>query len=391
MIQPQMVRRLGTADAVNLGLGAMLGTGVFTVFGPAADAAGAWLFLALLIAAGVAAANALSSADLAATYPESGGAYVYGREELGRAWGVLAGAAFLTGKTASCAAAGLVFASYAVPDVRRPVAVAAVLAMTALNMVGVRWTARGTRLLVSVVLVVLVGVVVTVLAGRIGGGGPGLGGGTDRPNVLYAAALLFFAFAGYARIATLGEEVRDPARTIRRAIPLALGIVLVVYALVAAACLWALGGAGLAGSATPVSDAVDAVGASGLGPVVTVGAAVATLSALVSVLAGMSRTAYAMANRGDLPRRLSTLSPTGTPWVADVLLAVVVCGLVLVLDPASAVALSAGTVLLYYAVANASALRLAGDQRRWPRSVPAAGLAGCVILAVALLVTALAG
>ncbi|WP_159062254.1 APC family permease, partial [Streptomyces caniscabiei] len=209
-------------------------------------AAGSGLLLGLGIAAVVAYCNAMSSARLAAVYPASGGTYVYGRERLGEFWGYLAGWAFVVGKTASCAAMALTVGAYVWPGQAHAVAVAAVVALTAVNYGGVQKSAWLTRAIVAVVLAVLAAVVVVCLgsaeadAGRLDiGTSGGLGG------VLQAAGLLFFAFAGYARIATLGEEVRDPARTIPRAIPVALGIALVVYTAVAVAALAVLGSRGL--------------------------------------------------------------------------------------------------------------------------------------------------
>src|SRR3982750_4077347 len=122
MAQP-LRRRLTLADAVVVGLGAMIGAGVFTAFAPAAAAAGAGLLPALAVAAVVAWCNATSSARLAARYPESGGSYVYGRERLGPFWGYLAGWSFVVGKTASCAAMALTVGAYLWPPHPHVVAV----------------------------------------------------------------------------------------------------------------------------------------------------------------------------------------------------------------------------------------------------------------------------
>jgi APA family basic amino acid/polyamine antiporter len=121
----RLARRLGLGDAVVIGLGSMIGAGVFAAFAPAAEAAGSGLLLGLALAAAVAYANALSSAQLAALYPLSGGAYIYGCERLGHFWGFLAGWAFVVGKTASCAAMALTFGAYAAPSFARWLAVAA--------------------------------------------------------------------------------------------------------------------------------------------------------------------------------------------------------------------------------------------------------------------------
>ena len=219
-----MRRRLGTTDAVVVGLGSMIGAGVFVVFAPAAAAAGSSLLLGLAVAALVAYCNATSSARLAAQYPLSGGAYVYGRERLGDFWGYLAGWSFIVGKTASCAAMALTAGVYLWPAQANAVAVSAVVAITAVNYRGIEKSARLTRGIVAVVLAVLAGVVAVVFtSGRVEIARVSPAGGTVT-GVLQAAGLLFFAFAGYARIATLGEEVRDPARTLPRAIGIALGI-----------------------------------------------------------------------------------------------------------------------------------------------------------------------
>src|SRR5690606_21045634 len=112
----RLARRLGTSDAVVIGLGPLIGAGGFTALGPAADAAGGGLLIGLALAAVVAYCNATSSAQLAALHPESGGSYVYGRRRLGHLWGFLAGWSFVVGKTASCAAMALTFGTYAAPE-----------------------------------------------------------------------------------------------------------------------------------------------------------------------------------------------------------------------------------------------------------------------------------
>lgn len=381
-------RRLGTGDAVVIGLGAMLGAGVFVVFAPAAAAAGAGLLVGLAIAAVVAYCNATSSARLAARYPQSGGTYVYGRERLGPFWGYLAGWSFVVGKTASCAAMALTVGLYLLPGHAHAVAVTAVVALTALNYRGIHTSTALTRVIVIVICVVLVAVVaVAALSGAAqpdqlgaGWGGAGWGGAA---GVLQAAGLLFFAFAGYARIATLGEEVADPARTIPRAIPLALGITLAVYAAVAVSLLAVLGPERLATSSAPLADAVKACGASALVPVVTAAAAVAALGSLLSLILGVSRTTLAMARDRHFPAPLAAVHPRfAVPHRAEVAVGVVVAAIAAVADVRAAIGFSSFAVLLYYGVANASAWTL--DRSPLRRAVPAVGLAGCLLLAVFL-------
>ncbi len=362
----------------------MLGAGVFVAFAPAAGAAGGGLLVGLGVAGGVAFCNATSSARLAALYPQSGGTYVYGRERLGPFWGYLAGWAFVAGKTASCAAMAFTVGVYVAPDLARPVAVATVLAVTAVNYVGIRKSTLVTRVIVVFVLAVLVLVAATVLTADRADLSVVIAVSTTSPwGVLQAAGFLFFAFAGYARIATLGEEVRDPARTIPRAIPIALAVTLAFYALVGVTVLSVLGADGLAASTAPLADAARHAGASWLGGVVRAGAAVAATGSLLALVLGVSRTGFAMARDGHLPRALAAVHPRfGVPHRAEVAVGAVVVVLVLVADLRGAIGFSSFAVLAYYAVANASALTLAREQGS--RIVPWLGLLGCVAVAISL-------
>ncbi|WP_353508980.1 APC family permease [Intrasporangium sp.] len=386
-----LARRLTTADAVHIGVGSMVGAGLFTAFAPAAAAAGALLLLALGVAAVVAFCNATSSAQLAAQYPTSGGTYVYGRERLGPWWGFIAGWGFVIGKTASCAAMAMTFAAYVVPgDWQRPVAIAAVIALATVNYHGVTRTARLARLLVTVVLILLV---VTLVA--VASGAPpapvSLGSPVGWTGVAEGAALLFFAFAGYARIATMGEEVSSPRRTIPRAIIIAFAVVVPLYAATGWILLDRLGAPALAAAEAPLRDAAEKTPyAAWLAPVVVVAAAVAALGALLSLVAGVGRTALAMAREGDLPSGLARVHERyAVPHVAEAALAVVVSLLVLVADLRGVIGFSSFGVLVYYAIANAAAFTQTGPDRIYPRGLQVIGLVGCGVLAFTVPVEAL--
>jgi len=382
----RLERRLGLGDAVVIGLGSMLGAGVFAAFAPAAAAAGSGLLLALAGAAVVAFCNATSSARLAARYPASGGTYVYGRRRLGDFWGFLAGWGFVVGKTASCAAMALTVGTYVWPAAARPVAVVAVLALTALNWFGVHRSAVATRVIVVVVLCVLAVVVASAAAGgRVATPDllPGHRSHGGVRGLLQAAAFLFFAFAGYARIATLGEEVRRPSVTIPRAIQIALASTLAVYGAVALAVLAVLGPGRLAASTAPLAEAVGLGPWPALEPVVRGGAAVAATGSLLALILGVSRTTLAMARDGHLPSALAAVHPRHrVPHHAELAVGALVTVVVLVADVRGAIGFSSFAVLVYYAIANASAWTL--DRRASRRAVPAVGLAGCVALALAL-------
>ncbi|MCT1434645.1 APC family permease [Dietzia maris] len=406
-------RRLGLSDAVVLGLGAMVGAGVFVAFAPAAARAGSLVWVSLAVAAVVAVCNALSSARLAAQFPSAGGTYVYGRELLGPLPGFLAGWGFVVGKTASCAAMALTAGLYLWPGHAGLVAAAAVLALTILSVLGVQRTAAASKALVGIVLAVLaVFVAMAWVTGPASAGpvaSPPAVDGEAWParvlGVLGGAGFCFFAFAGYARIATLGEEVREPARTIPRAVVVAITVVIGVYAAVLAATVHLLGVGGVAASAAPVLDAAAQIGGAGgggagdggagdggesggggvLASVVRVAAGIAALGALLGGVLGVSRTAMAMARDRHLPAPLAAVHPTTrTPYVAELCVGVLVAAIVLVADVRQAIGFSSFAVLIYYLVANTAALRLDRRRRRLPAWVPVLGAIGCVVVAGSL-------
>jgi APA family basic amino acid/polyamine antiporter len=388
----QLQRRLGVFDATSIGLGSMLGAGVFVVFAPAARLAGNFVVLAVLVAGAVAYCNAVASAELAARYPASGGTYIYGRKRLGEWPGFIAGWGFVSGKSASCAAMALTFGHYVAPDYAVPVAVAAVVALTVVNMFGITRTALLTRVLLCLVLATLVFVAVAAVvgphpAGTAPGAAPGAGGPVagGLGGVLPAAGLMFFAFAGYARIATLGEEVKDPAKTIPRAILAALAAAFVIYLGLALLLQSHLPDGRLAATDVPLLDAVLQSQLAAGAPLVQAGAAAASLGALLALITGVSRTALAMARERDLPAALAKVGGRHTvPFVAELAVAAVVILLLLTTDVMTVVGFSSFGVLIYYAVTNAAAFTLEEHPFHAPKWLNAAGCAGCLLLAVTL-------
>ena len=381
----------------------MIGAGVFAAFAPAAASAGPALLIGLAIAAVVALCNATSSAQLAARYPTSGGTYVYGRALLGPGWGFAAGWSFVVGKTASNAAMALTFAAYAVPEAwQKPTAVLAIITLTAIGYRGVTRTARVIRVTVVLSLITLGVVVAAGIALSVDSpadsmlSGLGIGGSGGSPptvlGVLQASGILFFAFAGYARIATMGEEVRDPERNIPRAIALALGITIVTYAAVGTALVSGLGAGALATYVAPLIDVVRESGWFVAEPLVRIGATVACLGALLGLLTGVSRTGLAMARERDLPGWLAAVHPRfSTPHRAEMALAAVVVVVVLLADLRGAIAFSSFGVLLYYFIAHLSALRQPPHERRYPRIIALLGLSMCAVLVVTLPVEGIVG
>ncbi len=374
-------------DAVAVGLAAILGAGIFAVIAPAAGIAGSALLVSLGIAAFVALCNALSSAQLAAVLPRTGGTYEFGRRMLGPWWGFGAGWMFIVANTVGPGVIALAFGGYlhavvgAVPA--RDAAVFAVLAMTAINAAGIRRSVRITDVAVvlsifSLLTVVLIGLPHASLVNLSPFAPDGVGG------VLEATGLLFFAYTGYSRIATLVEEVKNPARTIPRATVTALGAATIIYLAVAFTALTVLGSGRLSTSASPLSDTMMVVG-SGVGiAIVAAGALLTTFNEGLSDLLGVSRVTFAMGRGTDLPPGLSVMGAAKNPWRSVVVVGVIAMVVAAFAPFEAAVAVSSFGTLLYYSVTNISALKLKSGQRMFPALLSVAGLVGCVGLAFSL-------
>ena len=383
----ELRRVLGVRGATVVGLGAMLGTGVFAAWTPAFDLAGSGLLLALLLAAAVAALNATSTASLARALPQSGGAYAYGRAYLSRPAGVVAGYTFVLGKAASAGAAALTIGAYAWPGYERIVGLAAVGIALALDLRGIVKSVRVTAVLVALVLVVLAAVVVAAVLGDSvpSSGSPPLPSASGM-GLIAGAGILFVAFAGYARITVLGEEVRDPRRTIPRAMIASFIIIIVTYAVMGVVVLSAVR-SGVVLSAAPIESIAEATGSGGLAMAVRVAAVIAAGAVLLSLIAGMGRTLFAMGRGGDAPGSLARVSAaTGVPLLAEITAATLAALVVLVGGIGFALALSAALILTYYGVAHLAVLARVrrGDFPRALGATAALGLAGCIVVVAGL-------
>lgn len=372
-----LVRGLGPVRATGVGLSAMIGAGLFVALGPVLAEAGSSARWAVLAAALVAGCNAASSARLAARHPTSGGTYVFARRRLDSTAGFLAGLLFVVGKTASCAAMALAVGVHLWPAHASLVAIAVVVVLTVVNLLGIQRSGDVALALTTFVIVTLLAVVAATVTSPATAGGTPAGADPGVGGVLAGAALMFFAFAGYARLATLGEEVRSPARTIPVASAVGFAIVTALYLLAAETVLRALPLATAASSPRALADAAETAGPAWAGPAVAVAAVVAAGGALLTLLLGVSRTVLAMARDRNLPTPLRRVNDHGVPWVAEVGVAGAVIVALPLVGVADVIGLSAACILLYYALTNLAAFTLAGALGR---VVAAGGLLGCLAL-----------
>lgn len=399
---PQALQRaVGLCGATMMGLGSIIGTGVFVSIGIAAGAAGPAVVLAIAVAAAVAACNAMSSAQLAANHPVSGGTYEYGYRWLWPSLGFTAGWMFLCAKSASAATAALGFSGYVlgaagVPQASRlvPLAVAAVVALTVLVLSGIR---RSSNSNIGVVSVTLLSLMLFVLAGlptALAAGpmhlrpffAPVFESISPTAGFLRACALMFVAYTGYGRIATLAEEVRAPRRTIPLAIIVTLLVSMVLYLAVGLVGVASVGAAPFAAAGTETVAPLEMVARGFRFPavslVVAAGAVTAMLGVLLNLILGLSRVVLAMGRRRDLPPILARVGGSAaTPYPAVLLVGLLIAGLVLLGDVRTTWSFSAFTVLIYYAITNFAALRLTQAERLYPRWIAWLGLMGCLFLA----------
>ena len=391
-------RVVGIPGAVLMGLGSILGTGIFVSIGIAAGIAGPSVLLAVALASLVATLNGLSSAQLAANHPVSGGTYEYGYRYLDPALGFTAGWMFLCAKSASAATAALGFAGYLLLALgydqtwlRVAAGLAIVAVLTAIVAGGMSRSNRTNAVIVSVTLAGLAAFIIAGLPAALESGSepfrpffPAGDGGLAA--LLHATALMFVAYTGYGRIATLGEEIREPARNIPRAIIATLVVTLLLYVSVVAVAIGVAGsdtlGDATASAAAPLEVIARGMGMPWMGWLVGIAAVTAMAGVLLNLLLGLSRVLLAMGRRGDMPRAVARVDErTGSPRVAVIAIGCLIGGLVLLGDVRTTWSFSAFTVLVYYSLTNLAALRLSAGERLFPRWIPMCGLFACLGLA----------
>lgn len=395
-------RELGVVGAIALGLGSIVGAGVFVSTGIAAGVAGPAVIIAVAIAAGVAVCNGLNSAQLAASHPVSGGAYEYGYKYLNPLLGFTAGWMFLIAKSASAATAALGFAGYLLNVLGItnrtflvPTALAAVVLLTLIVLGGLRRSNVINIAIVSITLLSLLFFVIaglpTVISTEFDNFTPFFQSPKDETDnnvaaVLQATALMFVAYTGYGRIATLGEEVREPRRTIPRAIITTLGITMLLYLGVVVVGIGSVGAETL-GTVTnkqvaPLEIAARSFNVPGSGLILAIGAVTATLGVVLNLILGLSRVLFAMGRRRDMPSFVARLDASrDTPYIAVLIMGTIIACLVLIGNVSTTWSFSAFSVLIYYSISDFAALKVPDNERLYPKWIAWLGLAACLFLA----------
>jgi APA family basic amino acid/polyamine antiporter len=385
----ELKKTFGLFDAFNVGIGAIIGAGIFVITGIGASLAGPALLLSLLISAGIAVFTALSFTELSIRIPKEGGGYEFAHELISSFAGFLTGWLWLISNVVVGAVVSLGFAHYFALFFPIPVHVTAVVAcliILTINYLGAKDLEVVNNILVVFKLFILLCFVFfglqsintqNITTSFFPNGSVG---------VLQGAAFMFFAFAGFARITVIGEEVQDPKKTIPRAIILALVVSTIIYILVSYTAIGLIGYQNLANSGSPLADAAHQEGAT-MVLFISLGALAATFSVLLTTLLGTSRVSFAMARNHDLPAFFKKLHPRrNTPYIAILIFGIIMTLFAAFTDLTSAVAISNFAALFYYAMANYAALKMKNPNL--PRIIPIIGLFSCIFLLFFLTPTA---
>ncbi len=384
----KLKRVLGLNDAIGVGLGAIIGAGIFVVTGVAAGVSGASFIVGLMIAGLIASFNGLSSAQLAAVYPQSGGTYEYGYQLLNPSFGFSAGWMFLISKLSAAGIVAIGFGSYffQLVPIFSPLtySIAAVVILTIANLVGIRKAGMVNLIIVLVTLLSLIYFVV--------GGIGSVKASNFTPfapfgvmGIAESTAILFFAFTGYARIATLAEEVVEPKKTIPRAVIVTIISAIVLYAAVSVVATGAIGAEGMAQSKSPLQVASNAMAAPGISTIITIGASTAMLGVLLSQILGISRMLLAMGRRNDLPHFFEKIhSKTAVPHIGILITSAVILAITVLGTFEFVVRAATFTILLYYSITNIAAIRQPNQQQLYSKAIPYLGLVGCIAMSISL-------
>lgn len=384
----ELLRVLTLKDAVGIGLGAIIGAGIFVVTGVAAGVAGPAFIVGLIIAGIVAGFNGLSSAQLAAVYPQSGGTYEYGYQLLNPTLGFSAGWMFLISKLSAAGVVAIGFGSYfyQLVPLGSPMvlSITAVIFLTVANYFGIKKAGGLNLVIISITLLSLLYFVFS--------GIPQIDANNFQPfapfgisGIIEASALLFFAFTGYARIATLAEEVKSPEKTIPRAVIITIISAIILYAAVSYIAIGVIGTEQMSGSKSPLQVAANVLNTPGIKTIITLGASTAMLGVLLSQILGISRMMLAMGRRKDLPKIFAKVhNEFKVPHIGIIITGLIILFITIAGSFEFIVRAASFSILIYYSITNIAALKQPKAEQKFGKIISSLGLIGCLVMSVSL-------
>ena len=378
-------RTLTKRNSLYLGLSSMIGAGLFYNLAPTSKISSYSSILGLLLASTLAFANASSSAQLASLYPQTGGTYLYANKVLGKLPGNIAGIVFILGKTVSCVAIALTLGNYISPIYGKELGVGLSVIVFLIGYQGITKTATLARWFVLIVISILTFFCIAILMTPSTNIAIPLLEGFSTSNLFLSAAIWFFAFTGYSRLATYGEEVKNPEKIIPSSILTGLGVTVTIYLLVNWLALAIIGPEVVANSNTPLLIAMDVSVMSDFSFLIVFASTIATASVFLALLPAISRIYVAMSRDGILPNMFSKIhNKNNSAYVSELFVLLTVIVGIYTINITNAIKLSAFFILIYYSLTNLSVINLHKNQRLYSVSIAYYGLLMCVVLGFSL-------
>ena len=367
MAGPRLKRTLGLFDSVMINLGAIIGAGIFVVIGIAVDRAGPSIIVSLLLGAAIAVLTGLSFSEIALHVTKEGGVYEFAKETIGSFPGFMSGWTWNIGNIILVSAVLISMGSYINALFGTHIAVyyfaiPGLVLFTAINMLGMRNSAKTIRWLVFVNIAALL---IFVAAGsfffKAGNFSAFMPNGIS--GTLAGTAIIFFAFTGFSRIATVAGEVKDPKRNVSRAILISIVASTILYLAVAAVAVGMLNYVSLGHSASPLSSAISIIGSPALDIAIALGGVAATAGVAFTGILGVSRVYFAMGRDNKLPRTFGRLNRFATPGNAILLTSLMTAMFILFVNFGLIVRLADAGVLVAYGIINIAAFRMSTKKK----------------------------
>jgi APA family basic amino acid/polyamine antiporter len=378
-------RTLTKRNSLYLGLSSMIGAGLFYNLAPTSKISSYSTILGLILASTLAFANASSSAQLASLYPQTGGTYLYANKVLGKLPGNIAGIVFILGKTVSCVAIALTLGNYISPIYGKELGVGLSVIVFLIGYKGITKTAALARWFVLIVISILVFFCIAILMTPSTNIAIPLLEGFSASNLFLSAAIWFFAFTGYSRLATYGEEIKNPETIIPSSILTGLGITVTIYLFVNWLALAIIGPKVVADSNTPLLVAMDVSVMSEFSFLIVFASTIATASVFLALLPAISRIYVAMSRDSILPNMFSKIhNKNNSAYVSELFVLLTVIVGIYTINITNAIKLSAFFILIYYSLTNLSVINLEKNQRLYSVSIAYYGLLMCMVLGFSL-------
>ena len=387
MVNNEFNRTLTLKSSIYLGLSSMIGAGLFNNIAPTSKISSYGSIIGLLLASSLAFANASSSAQLSSLFPKTGGTYLYAKEILGRPYGIVAGVVFIIGKTISCIAIALTVGNYLSPLYGKEIGVVLCFLIFLLSFSGIHKTAKIARWFVWILLGLLTFYSVSIISTQGVNYAIPVFSDISFENVLLSASIWFFAFTGYSRLATFGEEIKNPKEIIPTAIFTGLGITVFLYLIISWLTLSVISPEIIMNSSTPLLVAMDVSRFSDFTFLVVFASSIAMVSVFLALMPGISRIYVALSRDRILPQAFSKIHKKfNSAYLSEAFVLISVVIGIYIFDVVGSIKTSSFFILIYYTITNLCVIKLDKEKRLYSVVVAYYGFAFCLVLAIALIV-----